>query len=565
MTSVAAVAGTVGLLVMAAAVVAQEAPTGFELPNSAEIYGISTSSPCSDDEEEALAASGVGASDVKGLLYNVYASARNAGRDDPDSHIYLYGPSLRFELKEGQVRVDENDQGVAVYLEGAVGNRTRDRILKCLAYELDRPLARAQLRPLQFRYILLKDATSDWRSAVPLDVGTIPQATRRFHRFEFPRLRSDMDPGQFADRLRSGEVVFNVELSYSGHIGTESSVEIVKSDLLDTDFVRDLAGDGSAELVTRNQLEEAGVQAFQQIRRTTYRERDLEPPARDWLYDIWTKETIRWGEFLDERLGDLSRYGFDEDDLSPDKLTDFLKHVNEQLEDETKDSIEIDASFKAEAGFFGIGGGVEGSFSLAKSEFRKRIESSDHRVEWTGEQYIPRDIAVYVINENDLALDQQIYDRVVLNEGAEAAFSYQLEVVLAEESPSSVEMLEQVGDAQRWIEERLVALETAEEMRVQVGSVALSYSHVERPVAGVNADGLTQRGIVNGRVDFPVGFSSVPAVHLALTAIDMLGDPNGRIAAQVTSVDEKGFNYNLFSWWDTHVYTATASWIAVGK
>ena len=430
-----------GVLAVPAVVLqAQEAPTGFELPNESDVHPISMSSLCSEDEK---------------LVLRVYGSARNAGRDDLDSHIYLYEPPLRLRLNaEGEVEVEESEQGVVVYLEGAVGSRIRDRILKCLAHELGRPLARAQLRPLQFRSILLTEAgfTSRWRSSVPLDRRTIPAAIQPWHRFEFRRLRTDMDPGQFADRLRRTEAVFNVVLSYSGQIGVESSVEIRTTDLLNTDFVRDLQGDGSAQLVTRSQLQEAGAQAFQEIRRTTYRELDLEPPTFDWLEEVWPTERISWGNFLSARLGDLSRYGFNEDDLSPDKITSFLEHVNRQMEDEGKSTIDIDTSFSAEAGFFGISGGAEGSLSFAKDDFRRRMESSEHQVEWTGERFDPRTIEVYVINENALRRDQRIYDRTVRSDPGDAVISFTLEVRPAEESPRSA-VTSVVAEDQEEVEE----------------------------------------------------------------------------------------------------------------
>ena len=101
-----------------------------------------------------------------------------------------------------------------------------------------------------------------------------------------------------------------------------------------------------------------------------------------------------------------------------------------------------------------------------------------------------------------------------------------------------------------------------EEVRVQSGIVGLPYSSGQRPLAEqIGASRL--RGIVGGRVDFPVAFARVPEVHIALASVDMSNEANVRLRVQVTSVDREGFEYDLYSWAGTHVFSATASWVAV--
>ena len=447
--------------------VQQEAPTGFELPNSSEVHPVSTSAPCSDEEAADLAAY----ASPDDFLHVVFASARNAAREDPGSHIYLYRPPLRFRLTpDGQVLVQESEQDVVVYLEGAVDSRTHERILTCLAHRLGRPLNSAQLQPLQFRSISLTgtESISGWRSSIPVNEGAIPLAAQRWHRFAFRKPRTEMGSREFVDRLRRADANagFRVMLSYGGGEIITSSVEIVTSDLLDTNFLRDLTGDGRAELVTRSQLDEAGVQAFQQIRRTSYRERNLEPPPFDWLEGIWRTQMISWDDFLNRRLQDLSRYGFNEDDLSPDKFNSFLDHVNEQLEDKDKDTITIDTRFKAEADFLEIGGGAEGQLSFSKEEFRSRLESSEHQIEWTGERFVPRDVEVYVINEDALARDQLIYDRAVRIDSGDAFFEYVMGVQPAENLGSG-ELVEHLAALER----RLSTLEGVGDYSIRLFNV----------------------------------------------------------------------------------------------
>ena len=100
-----------------------------------------------------------------------------------------------------------------------------------------------------------------------------------------------------------------------------------------------------------------------------------------------------------------------------------------------------------------------------------------------------------------------------------------------------------------------------EEVRVQSGIVGLPYSSGERPLAERIGESRL-RGIVGGRVDFPVAFARVPEVHIALSSVDMSNQANVRLRVRATSVDREGFEYELYSWAGTHVFSAAASWVA---
>ena len=100
------------------------------------------------------------------------------------------------------------------------------------------------------------------------------------------------------------------------------------------------------------------------------------------------------------------------------------------------------------------------------------------------------------------------------------------------------------------------------EVRVQSGVVGLPYSSEGRPLAERRGEARL-RGIVGGRVDFPMAFAKIPVVHMALSGADIRRGANVRLQARVTSVDQEGFEYELFSWADTHAFTASASWVAV--
>ena len=45
--------------------------------------------------------------------------------------------------------------------------------------------------------------------------------------------------------------------------------------------------------------------------------------------------------------------------------------------------------------------------------------------------------------------------------------------------------------------------------------------------------------------------------------LDLLRNVNARVWVNVTAVDEEGFDYDFFSWSDTHIYNAEAQWVAV--
>lgn len=72
------------------------------------------------------------------------------------------------------------------------------------------------------------------------------------------------------------------------------------------------------------------------------------------------------------------------------------------------------------------------------------------------------------------------------------------------------------------------------------------------------------RGEKFGFVPFSPQFETTPTVTLALSHID-IGDPSIRLTAQVIDVDKTGFHYRFYTWCNTNVSGASASWIAVAK
>ena len=136
---------------------------------------------------------------------------------------------------------------------------------------------------------------------------------------------------------------------------------------------------------------------------------------------------------------------------------------------------------------------------------------------------------------------------------------YRIDFAARREGPAVDEFV-QLQEEVTALRARAEALEGEE--RSQSGVVGLPYSTGVRPLARRVGETM-QRGTVEGRVDFPMAFARVPVVHMALTQADIRRGANVRLRVGITSVDQEGFEYELYSWSDTHVYSASASWIAV--
>ncbi|KAK4552473.1 hypothetical protein LTR86_010316 [Recurvomyces mirabilis] len=67
-----------------------------------------------------------------------------------------------------------------------------------------------------------------------------------------------------------------------------------------------------------------------------------------------------------------------------------------------------------------------------------------------------------------------------------------------------------------------------------------------------------------GRVRFGKKFEVVPTVLAALNAVDVAGNADLRVRVRVEEVSKEGFRWYLQTWGDSTVYSAGASWIALG-
>lgn len=69
---------------------------------------------------------------------------------------------------------------------------------------------------------------------------------------------------------------------------------------------------------------------------------------------------------------------------------------------------------------------------------------------------------------------------------------------------------------------------------------------------------------VAGRVDFERPFDGAPVVHLGVTGFDIDNRANARLEVAVTSIDAKGFELELRTWYDSRLWSVDLGWIAIG-
>ena len=359
----------------------------------------------------------------------VYGAAQNQSTTDTTEHVYLYGPPLRFRVTDDgtiDVRRSASDpQRVVIYLEDR-NPLTEERLSELLNAKGINVLAR-NVRPLQYTSITLSDDSGQWRSRYPENPEHLPEP-QGWIRFEVDfteREDGSRLADEFVNRLRTEEVEFNVVLRYGGREIVRNTVELTTQRLLETDFHADLTGDGEFTYVARNQIRQALAAARTEIQQRVYLEDpNATVPSLEWPERIWDRITVGWDEFLSEYLAQTSRYRFDSDDLTPDSFTRFLEHVKSEMEDETKDHIDIQATMKAKAGFLGISGGVGGSTQVTKDEFARRMRSNENRVEWDGEVFRPRRIDLFVMDDSALYNEDRIASYVITTRPGTVSLAY---------------------------------------------------------------------------------------------------------------------------------------------
>ena len=97
-------------------------------------------------------------------------------------------------------------------------------------------------------------------------------------------------------------------------------------------------------------------------------------------------------------------------------------------------------------------------------------------------------------------------------------------------------------------------------MRVEFGSVNIHKEGIPKlwNPNGCEAD----RGVYGEEVSFEEAFIKPPVVIIGITSLDLGG--HVRLTVRVDKVTASGFTYSYYTWCDTKVWGATASWMAVG-
>ena len=159
----------------------------------------------------------------------VYGAVQNESTSDPDEHVYLYEPPLRFRVAaDGTIDVRRNDfdpRKVVFYLEGL--NQDLEKRIQELLDEKGIKVLPRNVRALQYTFIALSDDSGQWRSRYPEDDGPLP-APQDWIPFEvdFTEHEDGEDrANEFVNRLQTQEVEFDVTLGYVGSDGIINSLE----------------------------------------------------------------------------------------------------------------------------------------------------------------------------------------------------------------------------------------------------------------------------------------------------------------------------------------------------
>ncbi len=152
------------------------------------------------------------------------------------------------------------------------------------------------------------------------------------------------------------------------------------------------------------------------------------------------------------------------------------------------------------------------------------------------------------------------YDAAKLGRQLGAIQAYSEEAEIAESIKSNSVELSALRD-------EITQLDRAKS-RVEGGQLSVHYSETPsiRDTNSCEAGDKGFRGLKNKRVNFQVPFNEAPTVLVGIQSYDM-SDDNGAMRLQVRahSIDSSGFSYNFVTWCYTSLYSANATWIAIGS
>lgn len=398
----------------------------------------------------------------------VYGAARNAASGDTTDHVYLYIPPLRFRLDSGgkaEIDIEDARNEVVFYLEGA-SSQLGDSVHQSLQDRLGLKVLRRNVRPLPYNHIALTDDSREWVARFPRDRDTVPLATTNWIRFVAELFEGHDAAYRLIGRLRDEKVDFTVTLGYGGRDLVQNSAQITTRALLDTDFFADLSGDGKYDYATRNQVRRSLAAARTEIERREFLE-DPEAaiPQLAWPEEVWTRVEVSWEKFLDGYLSRISRYGLNENDLTPDRFASFQEEIKSLAEDENKRHVDTSGSFKTSAELTGLGGGETSTDArLTREDFERRKRDTEHGVNWTGEVFRPKSIELWVLDEEALQREHHIASYVIKARRGEQL----LEFTVSSPGPAVVDLEPEPPQADLHVARGETEIITREKSRIYV-------------------------------------------------------------------------------------------------
>ena len=391
----------------------------------------------------------------------VYPAARNRADDDIRNHVYLYLPPLTPERDaNGQVpAMTTHSEGVRVRFRGASPSIT-DGLHEWLAAQDPATLLPAprsgsrSVRPLPYDTIRILDADlepdSRWE-AVYGSTDVTPVPLQEWIPFVFTRRDgAGESPADFIDRLNDPARLpsFSAEVSYGGRIQVMDSLILNASVLTTTDFLVELEGNGSRELVTRDQARDLVSKYLTEVSQRTYQESSVGPENLNagWLDSgLFQRVRMSGEDFWNNDAENLRRAGFSGDDLSPDRHREMREKTARELLDESDNKLSQAtsnywtrgaSSISAGGTFFGIGanvavtnpgGGGGDAERVDKSEFRKHLESDNSSFEWTGEIIVPKNVELYQVDAGRLDTETRLASISVRSTRATASLGYTID------------------------------------------------------------------------------------------------------------------------------------------
>ena len=353
-----------------------------------------------------------------GAYVEVYASSAN-GALDQNKRVYYYAPpSLFVQNKDGSLRHEFRDiaeKGTEYTFYIQILNQSLAPTIAAQWSQLKgEEVAATQIHPLRISFIEVKPDTSKyaWSVKIPDQDADLPALRASFPVRVLFRTRSEAN--EFHQDLEDG-LSLKVRYGYGGYTLTQNIRQLTTSALKKAGFVSQLEGPANSKYVTREQIQDALISSARLTQDIWYLENpETDLSALKWFEQNWKEERVEWNTFVSDYLAELSKYSFSGDDLSPDRLNKFVNALKTEMEDETKDEMEIDTQFKNEVSFFELASvESDNKLKVKKEQFNKTRRLRDSTIEWEGDKITPKSVRLYIINNETIEQEHILASRVI--------------------------------------------------------------------------------------------------------------------------------------------------------